>query len=338
MSKAITRNATITDVAKLAGVSYQTVSRVINDHPSVAPATRERVQNAIDALNYRPSLVAKSLVTRRTQLIGVVAYGTDQYGPAQIVQNVERAAREYGYEILLTTLHAFATAEMQANVQRLMQFGVDGVVLLTPFQPQMAVDAVGGSLPYILIDANEKVEGSSVIIDQFEGACQATTHLLDLGHERILHVSGPVEWSDAELRHQGYVHALERARLEPLPRLIGDWSARSGHEAVQRALQDGLPFTAVFAGNDQMALGAIAALHASGRRVPEDVSVVGFDNTPESAFFSPALTTVHQNFAALGRKSMDNLMRVMRDPERPARQYILQPQLIVRQSTGPAPR
>lgn len=334
MSKGPLRNATINDVADRAGVSYQTVSRVINNQANVAASTRERVLHAIEELNYRPSLVAKGLVTRKSNLIGIVAYGTGQFGPAQIVQNVEQASRDRGYEVMLTTLKAFEPGVIRTAIERLKQFGVEGLVLLTPLDAHKAVEAAGSDFPFIMIDATRDVNGPSVSIDQFEGARLATEHLVGLGHRLILHLAGPSEWSDAELRHQGYLDVLARHGLPVLPRQAGDWSARSGYAAVLAALEAGETFTAIFSANDQMALGAIAALQSRGLRVPEDISVVGFDDSPESAFFSPPLTTVEQNLEALGRKAVDELTRAIASGQGQPRQYLFQPNLIVRASTA----
>lgn len=335
MARTSSTAVTIHDVARHSGVSYQTVSRVVNNHASVAAATRERVLKSIQELNYRPSLLAKSLVSRRSGLLGVVAYGTDQYGPSQVVQNVERCARKHGYEVILVTLREFKEAEMLNAVGRLQQFGVDGVVLLAPYDAHDIVRGLGSQVPFILVDATADVDGTTVSIDQVEGAVIATEHLIDLGHRDILHISGPHEWSDAELRYQGYVQALERRGLNVLPRYEGDWSPGSGFAATRRALAAGLSFSAVLAGNDQMALGALTALKRAGLQVPHDVSVVGFDDTPEAAYYDPPLTTVVQDFGLLGRKSLDELLRLIEQPNAHSRHVVFQPQLILRGSTGP---
>ncbi|MDB5045119.1 MAG: transcriptional regulator, LacI family [Deinococcus sp.] len=335
MAKTSSTAVTIHDVARHAGVSYQTVSRVVNNHASVAATTRERVLLAIQELNYRPSLLAKSLVSRRSGLVGVVAYGTEQYGPSQVVQNVERCARQHGYEVILITLREFKEAEMLNAVARLQQFGVDGVVLLAPYDAHDIVRGLGNQVPFILVDATADVDGTTVSIDQVESAVIATQHLIDLGHHDILHISGPREWSDAELRHQGYTQALERHGLTALPRYEGDWSPGSGFAAIQRALQDGLSFSAVLAGNDQMALGVLTALKGAGLNVPREVSVVGVDDTPEAAYYDPPLTTVVQDFGLLGRKSLEELLRLIEHPAAHSRHVVFQPQLILRGSTGP---
>ncbi len=340
MSRA-TRSATINDVAEKAGVSYQTVSRVINNHASVAPLTRERVQQAIQDLDYRPSLVAKGLVTRRSQLIGLIAYGTEQFGPAQIVQSVEHSARAHGFETMLTTLREFTPAEVQDAVARLGQFGVDGLALLTPLDNTEVARSIQGRTPFMLISAAPEDIGPSVSIDQFAGGQLATRHLLDLGHERILHIPGPRHWSEAELRLAGHREALAQANLEALPllRVAGaEWSAEIGYATTLEALARRLDFTAVFAANDQMALGALAALKRSGRRVPDDVSVVGFDATPESAYYDPPLTTVRQDFVRLGERSVDRLVQLIAGEPPAVRHAVDQPELVVRATTGPKAR
>lgn len=345
MSKSSTQSVTIHDVARLSGVSYQTVSRVINNQVNVAAPTRLRVQQAIEALDYRPSILAKSLVTRRSQLIGVIAHGMNQYGPSQILQNVQESAHSFGYEIMLTTLQQVKLEEVREQdvltaALRLRQFGVDGLVLLTNYDAHDIVKGLGHSLPFVLIDAAADVDGPTVSIDQFEGAVMATRHLVSLGHRRILQITGPRGWSDAQLRREGFAHVIRSEGLSALPVYEGEWSAESGFAATRRALADGLVFTAVFAGNDQMALGVLAALAQAGLKVPQQVSVIGFDDTPESAYYAPPLTTINQNFALLGRRSMEELKRLIEQPpgEPPhhrAHHLIFQPQLVRRSTTAP---
>lgn len=347
MSKSSARSVTIHDVARLSGVSYQTVSRVINNQANVAAPTRLRVQQAIEALDYRPSILAKSLVTRRSQLIGVIAHGMNQYGPSQILQNVQESAHSFGYEIMLTTLQQVDLEEVREQdvltaALRLRQFGVDGLVLLTNYDAHDIVKGLGHSLPFVLIDAAADMDGPTVSIDQFEGAVMATRHLMSLGHRRILQITGPRGWSDAQLRREGFAHVTRSEGLSALPVYEGDWSAGSGFAVTRQALADGLAFTAVFAGNDQMALGVLAALAEAGLKVPQQVSVIGFDDTPESAYYTPPLTTINQNFALLGRRSMEELKRLIEHaPDGPLHQrvhhLIFQPQLVLRSTTAPAP-
>lgn len=325
---------TLRDVAQRSGVSYQTVSRVINNHANVAAATRQRVLEAIAEMHYQPSLLAKSLVTRRSNLIGVIAFGTGEYGPAQMVNTLQERARMVGYEIMLTTLQAFTIEEISAASRRLGQFGVDGLILFTPYSALNFAEALPHNVPLVMIDATPEVQSTTVSIDQREGGMLATRHLWSLGHRRILHLGGPIEWSDAALRAEGYGHFLSTVNAEPLPMYLGDWSAESGYRLMKQAQAEQVQFDAVFAANDQMALGAISALHQAGLRVPQDISVIGFDDTPESAFFIPPLTTIRQNFAAIGRKSLEELIRVIENVRTHDRHVIIEPELVIRASTS----
>ncbi|GHF52601.1 LacI family transcriptional regulator [Deinococcus metalli] len=338
--RARSQNVTIHDVARHSGVSYQTVSRVINNHANVAQQTRARVLQTIEELNYRPSLLAKGLVTRRSQLIGVVAHGMNQYGPSQILQNVQESAHEVGYQIMLTTLQQVDLEYVQEQdvltaARRLQQFGVDGLVLLTNYDAHDIARGLGDSLPFVMIDATPDVHGPTVSIDQFGGAVTAARHLSALGHRRLLHISGPPGWSDARLRREGFESVVQRDGLDILPPYEGDWSAYSGYHATLRALDDGLDFTGVFASNDQMALGVLSALKSRGLKVPGDVSVIGFDDTPEAAHYDPPLTTVRQDFGQLGRKSLEELLRLIQEPAGRERHYVFGSQLVVRATTAP---
>lgn len=335
-----TQTVTIHDVAKQSGVSYQTVSRVINNHVNVAQQTRARVLRTIEELNYRPSLLAKGLVTRRSQMIGVVAHGMNQYGPSQILQNVQESAHAVGYEIMLTTLQQVNLENVREQdvltaARRLQQFGVDGLILLTNYDAHDIARGLAGSLPFVMIDATTDVNGPTISIDQFCGAAAVTQYLSELGHRRLLHISGPPGWSDAKLRREGFESVVSQGHMDILPIYEGDWSAQSGYQATLRALEHGLKFTGVFASNDQMALGVLSALREHGLSVPGDVSVVGFDDTPEAAYYDPPLTTVRQDFAQLGRKSLNELLRLIQEPEGRERHFVFGSQLIVRATTAP---
>jgi len=334
MSKQPPARSTIYDVARLANVSHQTVSRVVNHHANVSDHTRAGVLKAICELNYQPNIVARSLTTRSSRLLGLITYGAEQYGPSQVMQSVERSARMQGYEMILTSLQEFGAQEIKATVRRMIQFGVDGLILLTPFPVHEIVTSIDQSLPFVMIDAASEVEGHTVSIDQVAGGVLATEHLIGLGHTRILHVSGPLNWNDAELRYRGYEQALTTHHLRPLPRLEGDWSPRSGYETMKQALNVGRPFTAVVAGNDQMALGVIAALREADLDVPGDVSVVGFDAIPEAPYLSPGLTTVMHDFTLLGQTSVKELILALAQPAGAYRHVVFRPHLLERESTA----
>ncbi|MGI5274525.1 LacI family DNA-binding transcriptional regulator [Nonomuraea sp. CA-218870] len=297
------------DVAKEAGVSHQTVSRVLNDHPNVRAETRTRVLEAIDKLGYRRNLVARALVTKHSRTLGVVSFDTTLYGPASTVYGIEQAARAAGYFISIVSLKSIDKTGVRDALDYLADQGVDGIVAVAP--QRSAAQALADlplDIPAVAVEGGEAGDVPVVCVDQVEGGRLATEHLLELGHETVWHVRGPGDWLEAEGRVIGWRSALERAgRTVPEP-LAGDWSPRSGYEAG-RSLA-GMPgVTAVFVANDQMALGVLRAFTEKGVKVPGQVSVVGFDDIPESAYFSPPLTTIRQDFGAVGRHSIGVLLR-----------------------------
>ncbi len=337
MAEPDSRRVTLEDVARVAGVSSQTVSRVVNDHPYVSDDTRRRVQDAIRKLGYRPNRAARSLATQRSCMLGIVTYGIDHYGPAQMVTNVEQTAKARGYGVTLSTIQTLTPAEVRAAIDALGGSVVDGLVLITPVVGLRTADvmALCGDIPFVQIDTNLGAKLPSVVIDQHYGSRLATQHLLDLGHRRLCEISGPLYWHGALARHRSWIETLDAAGLEPGPHVEGDWTAASGYRAARQLLAQGASFTALVVGNDQMALGAIRALREHGLCVPQDVSVVGFDDIPEAAYFEPPLTTVRQNFAALGEQSVEYLVALIDNRNTPIHQRVLYPQLVVRQSTCP---
>jgi LacI family transcriptional regulator len=329
------RRATLHDVAQLAGVSHQTVSRVVNRHPSVAAATRARVLDAIRQLDYAPNRVAQSLATRRSKTVGIIGYGTTHYGPSQMVAHIEATLKTKGYGLVYAAVADLSVDVLREQVATLRNQLVDGLVLITPAgggHLEEMSDFIG--VPYVMIDAMLGEHVPSVVIHQHYGARLATRHLIDSGHRAIAEISGPIEWSGAKQRHDGWLATLSEAGLEPGASVEGNWTAESGHEAARRLLERGAQFTALFAGNDQMALGAMRALREAGRRVPRDVSVVGFDDVPEAAYYEPPLTTVRQDFLALGQQTVELLLARMDAPGVPAHQRVLYPTLIERASVA----
>lgn len=335
MSKSNGRQVTLLDVAEASGVSYQTVSRVVNNHPHVAEATRERVMHHVGRLGYRPNKAARSLVTNRSNTIGIVSFGATHYGPAQTVMNIERMIRRRGYALITTSVEAMTFDALRQGVRNLKLHQVDGIVLMTPIREVELerATALCGETPFVMLDIELGKALPSVVIDQKQGARLAVQHLINRGHRHIAELHGPLDWVDAKLRHDGFLETLKLADLMPAATAGGNWSAQSGFDAALRLMQH-QPFSAVFSHNDQMALGALRALHEHGLRVPEDVSLVGFDNIPESAFFGPPLTTVQQDFAALGEQSVDYLIGLMSNEHPPLHQRVLYPSLIERQSVA----
>jgi DNA-binding LacI/PurR family transcriptional regulator len=327
----------MTDVAKLAGVSHQTVSRVLHDSPNVRGDTRQRVLAAIQQLEYRPSSTARALVTGRSKTLGVVSFDTTLYGPASTLLGIERAAHEVGYGVSISSLRSLNRGTVLAAIQELRDQGVDGVAVIAPLQA--GVDALRHVKPDFAVVAVEAGPDASIpvaTVDQVAGAAAATRHLLALGHKTVWHLAGPLDWKEAEERIEGWRSVLESVGAPVPGPLRGDWTARSGYEVGQRLLQ--IPeLTAVLVANDQMALGLLRRLHESGREVPSDLSVVGFDDIPEAAYFSPPLTTVRQDFAELGRRCLHILLARIEGDETPTR-VVVAPELVVRESTGPMPR
>lgn len=327
----------MSDVAEVAGVSHQTVSRVLNDFPKIRPATRDRVLAAIEELGYRRNRAARTLVTRRSKAIGVITADMNHFGPANIMLGLESASREAGYSLSLTALPEISTTALRSAVDQLLDQAVEAVVMVVAHQTALTLaQSLHIAVPLVLVEGDLSATPLTAGVDQIAGARRATTHLLDLGHQSVLHLPGPADWVEAAARQEGWRTALEE-RGRPVPALMarGDWSSRSGYESGQAMLQQLRPIrpTAVFAANDQMALGLLRALQVAGLRVPGDVSVVGFDDIPESGYFSPPITTVRQDFPELGRRTMALVLRVL-DGELEASEPLVQPQLIVRSSTA----
>lgn len=336
MEKQGSKRVTMLDVAESAGVSYQTVSRVINDHPNVAPETRKRVLAIIRQMNYRPNKAARSLAARQSRTLAVITYNMKFYGPAQMVVNIEQSAREAGYDLIFSNFDPTRDDDIHSVADQVLQWSVDGVLMIAQVasaQYDMLVEQLAGT-PLIQIDNKPGAATPSVIVDQYAGSRMATEYLLTLGHERICEISGPLHSFASMSRHEGWAQTLEAVGILPGTSIEGDWTALSGYSAAQQLIEQ-QEFTAIVAGNDQMALGAIRALREHGLRVPTDVSVVGFDDVPEAAFFSPPLTTIRQDFSELGRKGLAYLVELIQMPTALQEQQVIQPQLIVRESTAP---
>jgi len=328
----------MTDVAKLAGVSHQTVSRVLHDSPHVRRGTRDRVLAAIRQLDYRPNPVAQALVTGRSRSLGVVSFDTTLYGPASTLLGIEEAAHDRGYAVSIASLRSLNRASVVGAVQRLRDQGVDGVVVIAP--QRAAVDALlhlPPEIPVVAVEAGPDDSVPVVAVDQLAGAAAATRHLLELGHRNIWHIAGPEDWLEAEQRIEGWRSSLRAAGVGEPPLYRGDWSARSGYDLGEHLLGE-RSMTAVFVANDQMALGLLRRLHEAGRATPGEVSVVGFDDIPEAAYFTPPLTTVRQDFAEVGRSCLHLLLAQIDRRERSWSRVVVAPELVVRGSTTVARR
>lgn len=331
------RAPTMADVARLARVSQQTVSRVLNDYAFIRPETRERVREAIQRLDYRPNVAARTLVTRRSRTIGVVATDYHSHGPATALGAIETAARKAGYGVGIMSLQETSPRNIAKALKQLAGQGVDGIVMIAPQDVTASAAFVSfDNIPVVTFNSVDRGENMSIMLDSVEGSRLATRCLVELGHRRIAHIAGGREFSVTQSRIEGWRKALALADLPAPEPLQGDWSAASGYECGRRIVETG-GFTAAHAANDLMALGLMLALNEAGLRVPEDFSVVGFDDIPEAAYFVPPLTTVRQDFAELGRRCVGAVLAQL-DGEQPRRFEPLKPELVVRASTAAPPR
>ncbi|GLP64973.1 transcriptional regulator [Streptomyces sp. TUS-ST3] len=328
------------DVAQLAGVSQKTVSRVYNDEPYVSAEVRRRVLEAGEELGYRMNNAARALASGRTRSIGVVTLGTALYGPASLIMGVERAVRDTGYALrVVNTLEGDPTGVAGA-VDSLLEQGVDGIVISEPIDDGHGEDlSARGDVPVLVLGSpsptTPRTLAAGVAADLM--ARTATEHLLDLGHETVHHLAGPQRWYAARDRLEGWRSTLAaHGRVIP-PVVEGDWSASSGYRAGRELAADD-DVTAVFAANDDMAIGLIRALAEAGRRVPEDVSVVGFDDIPVAAYVTPPLTTMRQPFDAVAQEGLKRLVHSIENPDAPALPASEPPVgFMVRASTAPPP-
>jgi DNA-binding LacI/PurR family transcriptional regulator len=334
------RRATMADVAGLAGVSHQTVSRVFNDMPGVRPETRDRVLRAAKKLEYRRNVFARALVTSRTRMLGVVAFGTSWYGPAGTLLGIQQAAREADYFVTVVNLDASSDSPVVEALHILEEYSPDGYIVIAPRHGvSAALREMTASAPMVAVTSGEGTPDIPVVsVDQRRGARLATEHLLGLGHRTVHLLGGPREWLEAEARLAGWRVSLEHAGAPMPPVVYGDWTALSGYNAGAQLIKRP-DVTAVFSANDHMALGLLLACREAGVRVPEDISIVGFDSMPESEFYAPPLTTVLQDFQAVGRTSIQVLLGMIERNEFPVSRSNIDPRLVVRSSTcRPAPR
>ncbi|QCR52869.1 LacI family transcriptional regulator [Brachybacterium sp. SGAir0954] len=331
------RRPSMGDVAARAGVSYQTVSRVLNEPGIVRPDTRDRVLAAIADLGYARNRAARALKTSRSSLIGVLTDGSSLFGPAETTTAVEIAAREAGYSVLLTSMPPGGQGADQVGAE-LLGSGVDGILVIAAHAGMdPAVGAVAQAAPVVAISAQTSAEaGVEVVgIDQGRGACEVVAHLRRTGVRSVVHLAGPPDWFDARARRCGFEAAVTAEGLDAEVLGSEDWTPRSGYELTLQVLERGRP-EAIFAANDMMAIGVLHALHERGLRIPEDVAVVGFDNTLGAEFLLPSLTTVAQPFAEVGRAALGHLVELMDGATEAAETpRALPPRLVVRRSTRP---
>jgi LacI family transcriptional regulator len=337
-------HTTLKDVAKYAGVSTKTVSRVVNNQGEISRETRERVQVAIEQLGYRPNVLARSLIHQRTNTLGVVTWGIDYFGPSRVVVGIEQQAHQLDYSLFLNLMDRPDDGDSEHVLDTLIAHRVDGIL--------WAVPEVGNNrawlesshleqLPPIVFLSMEPRPGLAVVaVDNFSGAVLATQHLIDQGRRKIGIITGPLAWWEARERYAGWEAAMHQANLATHSSLVveGEWTAASGEQGLQMLCKQEPDIDAVFASSDQIALGALSTAHRLGRQIPKDLAIVGFDNIPESACFWPPLTTVYQQLIDVGRIAVQTLhmmieaIRQLKPPDE-ATVTMVKPELIVRASS-----
>lgn len=303
---------TIKEIAALTGVSTQTVSRVINKRPDVSPATRQVVEAAIEEHGFRPSAVARSLVNRRSRMLGVIASGLEYVGVGQTVTGIADEAEASGYSIILKELAGFDAPDIVPVVELLLEHRVEGIIFAGP-QMVSNVRRVQEQLPaarapIVFLKSDPSPSFTTIGIDNIAAGRLATEHLLALGRRRIAHLAGPLAWREARDRRDGWQAALADAGLAAGAVAMGDWFAGSGVTAFEAILDTAPDTDALFAASDLMALGAIQVAHRRGIRIPGDLAIVGFDGLAEAAHFTPSLTTVVQPLTEMGRVAVRELV------------------------------
>jgi DNA-binding LacI/PurR family transcriptional regulator len=327
------RAASMQDVARLAGVSMQTVSRVSNDSEAVKAETRDRVLAAMSELGYRPNSAARALKRGRFLSIGVLMRNLKSFGSSRMLEAINFEAARRGYSIELISVNDPSTGEITQALSRLDREAVDGIIVrLDAHRMREHTIQFPTRVPTVLVEGESYDDRVSVDADHRHGTELAVRHLLELGHPTVWHLAGPADNASAAAREQAWRDTLAAAGIAAPQVLRGDWTPRSGYRAGHVLLRQP-EATAVFCANDQMALGMLRAFHEAGRRVPDDVSVVGFDDTQESAYFWPPLTTVHQDFAAVGADAVTLLLEQIESGPLPAGVRLTPSRLIVREST-----
>ena len=336
--------ATIKEVASTAGVSTQTVSRVINQRPDVSPETRERVQQVIEQLGYRPSALARSLIQQRSYTLGIVTAGLKFIGPSRTLSGITSAAEEKGYSLLLKELPHFDTTDVTPIFQALHDRHVDGIIWAVPEvghnRDWIRQSSLENGVPIVYLAMQPRNDILVVSVDNYQGARMAVSHLLEQGYRHIGHIAGPMDWWEAQQRMLAWKDVLSEAKIRVKDNywVEGNWSSASGAEASEKLFDQYLEMDAIFVGNDQMALGVMQVAGQRGLRIPEQLGIIGFDNITECAFFSPPLTTIQQDQYNIGKMAVEQIIRIIELHLKgletgESNSFILSPTLVVRQSS-----
>lgn len=329
-----TKRPTIKQVALAAGVSTQTVSRVMNQRPDVSSETRQRVQDVIDQLGYQPSEVARSLIHQRTYTIGVVTAGLKYIGPSRTISGITQAAEEYGYALMVKELPRFNANNVEPILKEFVSRHVDGIIWAVPevgenrawvSKPPTYIE-----IPIVFLTMQPQDHLTVVSSDNYLGACLAVNHLIEQGYRHIGHISGPLDWWEARQRMAAWKDTLQAHQMPALDAhwVEGNWSSASAAQAIQTLFQQYPEMDAVFAANDQMALSVLQAACQAKLCVPENLGVVGFDNMAESAYFFPPLTTVNSDQESVGKIAVEELVKIIQS-RRQERDAVVEPQIII---------
>jgi LacI family transcriptional regulator len=336
--------STIKEVASVAGVSTQTVSRVINKRPDVSPETRKRVQSVIEELRYRPSALARSLIQQRSYTLGVVTAGLRFIGPSRTLSGITNAAEEKGYSLLLKELPKFDTTDITPIFQALLDRHVDGIIWAVPEvgrnRDWIDHSSLPAGIPVVYLAMEPREDILVVSVDNYLGAQMAVRHLIKQGYQHIGHIAGPMDWWESHQRMVAWEATLAEIQTKPQANQWseGNWSSASGAQAIKKLFAQYPEMDAVFVGNDQMALGVIQVATQRGLRIPDDLGVVGFDDIPESAYFSPPLTTIQQDQYKIGQVAVEQIIHSIEptleglEPST-SNSFVLSPTLVVRQSS-----
>ncbi len=332
-------SVTMRDVAHRAGVSIKTVSRVVNDEADIAETTRQRVIATINELGYQPNAIARSLVSRRTYVLGILTADFNDYTHARIIEGAEAEAREQGYLMFVGSAEHSPSGEPLRS-PLLGQHRFEGLFVVYHGTEQDTHEIFGHISPHLPIVtigyASTRQNITTVGVTNCEGAREATRHLLDLGHRRIAHITGPANMYECQERLRGYSEVLQEAHITPIEAWVatGDWTYASGYQAVRCLLERQLDFTALFVQNDRMAQGALWALTEHGLHIPQDMAVIGFDDIPAAPYFTPPLTTIHQPTYDLGRLGIRLLIDRINGRPTPPNPVRLPTKLVIRSSCG----
>ncbi|OAT32853.1 lac operon transcriptional repressor [Buttiauxella brennerae ATCC 51605] len=330
------KSMTLYDVAKHANVSYQTVSRVINQAEHVSDKTRRKVEAAMLALNYVPNRVAQQLAGKLSHTIGLVTSNLSLHAPSQIAAAIKIQASKLHFNVVISMIEQPDMNACKNAVNSLLSQRVDGLIVNIPLEDEQAaaITEMCGNVPALFLDVSPQLDTHSITFDATTGTHLAVDHLVMQGHQHIALLSGPLNSVSARLRLEGWQQALVQHQLTAIAQLQGDWSSLSGYLQTLSLVSSGVTFTALLVANDQMALGALRALNESGLAVPGQVSVIGYDDTEDSACFIPPLTTIKQDFKALGEISVDTLTALIHTAIRPVNARVLPVTLVERKTTA----